>query len=115
MENSPIDPAIIASNLASINQVVSRLQSLARIPFSWDNDEHFDLIDSFYTLSLPNTPRSCARGPCVEWNDVGFQGADPGTDFRAMGLLALTHLQHFAERHTKDARKVLKDSFHPKR
>ncbi len=29
-----------------------------------------------------------------QWQDIGFQGNDPATDFRGMGLLGLTCLQY---------------------
>ena len=34
-----------------------------------------------------------------QWKDMGFQGTDPATDFRGMGLLGLEQLIYFAERY----------------
>ena len=28
------------------------------------------------------------------WSEIGFQGSDPGTDFRGMGMLSLLNLQY---------------------
>ncbi len=37
-----------------------------------------------------------ALSPCQritkQWQDIGFQGDDPGTDFRGMGMLGLHNL-----------------------
>jgi hypothetical protein len=49
----------------------------------------------------------------VQWQQIGFQGKDPSTDFRAMGLLALDNLHYFCERYRDEARRVLLASHHP--
>ncbi|KAJ7371781.1 ELMO domain-containing protein 1 [Desmophyllum pertusum] len=49
----------------------------------------------------------------TQWGDIGFQGKDPQTDFRGMGVLALDNLLFFASKHTAAARKVLSQSHHP--
>jgi ELMO/CED-12 family/SAM domain (Sterile alpha motif)/N-terminal or F0 domain of Talin-head FERM/ELMO, armadillo-like helical domain len=35
-----------------------------------------------------------------QWKELGFQGADPATDFRGMGLIGLKHLLYFAKVYT---------------
>jgi hypothetical protein len=42
-----------------------------------------------------------------EWQEIGFQGKDPGSDFRAMGLLALDDLSYFAKYHNQSAKAFL--------
>ncbi len=48
--------------------------------------------------SLVDTFLKCltALSPCQritkQWQDIGFQGDDPGTDFRGMGMLGLHNL-----------------------
>ena len=73
-----------------------------------------------------------------QWQDIGFQGNDPATDFRGMGLLGLTCLQYlilgahslciiidqdnsltllfsyFSRSHGDVARSVLSHSHHPR-
>ncbi|KAF2346543.1 ELMO domain [Trinorchestia longiramus] len=48
-----------------------------------------------------------------QWQEIGFQGDDPCTDFRGMGLLSLENLLYFAETHESAARHVLSRSCHP--
>ena len=38
---------------------------------------------------------------CDQWKQLGFQGKDPATDFRGMGLLGLKHILYFAKTYTK--------------
>jgi hypothetical protein len=49
----------------------------------------------------------------LQWQQIGFQGKDPSTDFRAMGLLALDNLHYFCEKYRDEARRVLQASHHP--
>ncbi|KAJ1930352.1 hypothetical protein IWQ60_000373 [Tieghemiomyces parasiticus] len=55
----------------------------------------------------PALPRA---SPTPVWPDAGFQGADPRTDFRGMGLLALDAMDYYATRYTESAQLVLKTS-----
>ena len=37
----------------------------------------------------------------LDWQKLGFQGKDPATDFRSMGMLALDDLCHYVKIHKK--------------
>jgi ELMO domain-containing protein len=50
-----------------------------------------------------------------DWTELGFQGKDPTTDFRGMGLLGLTQLVHFSAHRSIQARNALLESLHPRR
>lgn len=49
-----------------------------------------------------------------QWADIGFQGDDPKTDFRGMGILGLINLVYFSENYTNEAHQILSRSNHPK-
>ncbi|KAI8893519.1 ELMO/CED-12 family-domain-containing protein [Globomyces pollinis-pini] len=49
----------------------------------------------------------------TQWQKIGFQGKDPSTDFRAMGLLALDNLYYFCDTYIEIARRILSSSHHP--
>ncbi|XP_067948654.1 ELMO domain-containing protein 1-like [Watersipora subatra] len=49
-----------------------------------------------------------------QWGDIGFQGTDPASDFRGMGLLGFYNLIYFSKQHTALARHTLVQSVHPK-
>jgi hypothetical protein len=48
----------------------------------------------------------------TQWQKIGFQGKDPSTDFRSMGLLALDNLLFYCDRYNSNARNVLRVSHH---
>jgi len=48
-----------------------------------------------------------------QWQDIGFQGDDPSTDFRGMGILGLDQLVFFAQYDVDNCRSVLSLSRHP--
>lgn len=48
-----------------------------------------------------------------KWTDIGFQGNDPKTDFRGMGLLGFLNLHYFTSNYPSIARSILLHSNHP--
>ena len=64
----------------------------------WEDPSHAELLTSLYSLyaspSFPPFPG--VRGEA--WKRIGFQGDDPTTDFRGMGLLSLRCLVFMGER-----------------
>ncbi|KFO20705.1 ELMO domain-containing protein 1, partial [Fukomys damarensis] len=71
-----------------------------------------DSKSKLWQFLKPNTPLESRISK--QWCEIGFQGDDPKTDFRGMGLLGLYNLQYFAERDATAAQQVLSDSLHPK-
>ena len=49
-----------------------------------------------------------------QWGEIGFQGDDPKTDFRGMGMLGLENLLFFVHDFDKAAKHILSHSHHPK-
>ena len=49
-----------------------------------------------------------------QWCDIGFQGTDPKTDFRGMGMLGLESLLYLVQNFNKAAKHILSHSNHPK-
>lgn len=48
-----------------------------------------------------------------QWQDIGFQGDDPATDFRGMGMLGLDQLIFFAQYDVDNCHRVFSISLHP--
>ena len=57
------------------------------------------------TLDTARQVSDCARMG-AHWTQIGFQGADPGTDLRAAGMLAMILMLRFAAHSTTRARAV---------
>ncbi|KAJ7305092.1 hypothetical protein JRQ81_010924 [Phrynocephalus forsythii] len=79
-----------------------------------DNNEkvHMRILQTIYK-KLTGSQFDCARyGP--HWEDLGFQGTDPGTDLRGTGLLGLMQTLYFVmdPRILPVARKIFKLSHH---
>ncbi|EGG16448.1 ankyrin repeat-containing protein [Cavenderia fasciculata] len=65
--------------------------------YSKEDPTHEKLLERLWELMFP-----CEVFKPVDerWKLIGFQGKDPSTDFRGMGIAGLKHLLYFAEYHT---------------
>jgi hypothetical protein len=64
--------------------------AIAKIPLNNENSLHQQMLLTLYSTLL-KTNLECPRfGP--HWESIGFQGNDPATDLRGVGMLGL--LQH---------------------
>ena len=53
------------------------------VGYSSDNADHEALLDELWRLLKPGVQRS--GRVTKEWEELGFQGPDPATDFRGLG------------------------------
>lgn len=88
------------------------VEDLRKEVFSSDNPEHEAALLKLWELLMPTVKLESRLNK--QWGDIGFQGDDPKTDFRGMGLLGLSNLVFFSENYTEEARQVLSHSNHPK-
>lgn len=98
--------------LRIINIVYNNLELLRNEAFDVFNEEHVALLDSFW-LAMKTEKRTVPGLVSAEWTSLGFQGNDPTTDFRSMGMLGLHQLLHFAQRKTGTAHLILKEFTQP--
>ncbi|KAK0151486.1 ELMO domain-containing protein 2 [Merluccius polli] len=87
------------------------VEDLRKGTFSSDNVEHEDMLLRLWKLLMPTV--KLESRVTKQWGDIGFQGDDPKTDFRGMGMLGLTNLVFFSEHYTEEARQVLSHANHP--
>ena len=59
---------------------------------------------------MPEEPYPSRIGP--HWSKIGFQGKDPATDFRGMGMLGLDDLHYLAKTYPDTAERILATSHH---
>jgi hypothetical protein len=95
-----------------VNLTHQSLQRTKSIQFSYDNEDHIELLEKLWKGLKPEIIRSEDR-LSDEWGELGFQGKDPSTDFRGMGLLSLIQLVYFADNYPVEARALLELSSSP--
>lgn len=89
-------------SLRLVNVVYQQLLTSKNATFRYDHVEHVDLLESLWHFLKPGVVRSNHRHS-KEWGELGFQGTDPATDFRGMGLLGLEQLVYFAKHYPTQA------------
>jgi hypothetical protein len=94
------------AGLKIVNLAFERMTELRQTSFSYENPLHVSLLEKLWNVYMPDTPRSLNR-LSDEWGELGFQGKDPATDFRGMGILSLLQLIYFAEHYPTQARGLL--------
>lgn len=93
-------------------QLCVQCEELRQIQFDSDNKLHESLLLKLWNLLMPYDPLDSRI--TKQWQDIGFQGDDPKTDFRGMGILGLENLVFFAQEYPSAATHVLSHSMHPK-
>nr|SVE74349.1 EOG090X0AMT [Daphnia barbata] len=96
----------------SLKQLLHDLESIRTTGYDSSNMEHEQKLLELWTLLMPMTELESRISN--SWKDIGFQGDDPRTDFRGMGILGLENLHFFAKNYQEVALQVLSHSNHPK-
>ncbi|KAG2759624.1 hypothetical protein Pcac1_g28364 [Phytophthora cactorum] len=97
-----------------VNKVYARVYALKNEAYSSSKPEHEELLEQLWTNLKPDVRREGGR-ITKEWGEIGFQGTDPMSDFRGMGLFSLVQLIHFAKGYKIEAQRALEESNHPTR
>eukprot|EP00007_Cunea_sp_BSH-02190019_P006531 CAMPEP_0174242234 /NCGR_PEP_ID=MMETSP0417-20130205/26970_1 /TAXON_ID=242541 /ORGANISM="Mayorella sp, Strain BSH-02190019" /LENGTH=295 /DNA_ID=CAMNT_0015321599 /DNA_START=138 /DNA_END=1022 /DNA_ORIENTATION=+ len=101
----------VLSLLLRIRMLGYSLKERAAEAYDRNNPEHEKKLLRLWSAFKPDTPLSARV--CKDWGDLGFQGSDPATDFRGMGVLGLEMLLFLAETFPSEARAALLHSQHP--
>eukprot|EP01117_Protostelium_nocturnum_P019290 TRINITY_DN8328_c0_g1_i1.p1 TRINITY_DN8328_c0_g1~~TRINITY_DN8328_c0_g1_i1.p1 ORF type:complete len:332 (-),score=87.00 TRINITY_DN8328_c0_g1_i1:46-1041(-) len=99
-------------DMKKVVKLRSQLNSTKNTAYNSQDEEHERKLEQLWTLLRPNVQREGRISRM--WGDIGFQGKDPATDFRAMGVLGLDQLLYFALHHPETAANTLRDSSSPK-
>ncbi|XP_077448847.1 ELMO domain-containing protein 1 isoform X3 [Stigmatopora argus] len=116
--NPDTNPQLSISLQSSLLQIVgyrhllAEVEKLRREPYDCENAQHEDMLMKLWKELRPDTPLTGRISK--QWCEIGFQGSDPKTDFRGMGLLGLHVLLYFAEHDKAAALQMLHDSLLPK-
>lgn len=101
---------VCLNQICGYRQLIVEVEALRKTQFSTENKEHEALLTQLWKTLKPNIPLNGRFSK--QWTDIGFQGDDPTTDFRGMGLLGLQNLVFFVEQYTDAARQLLSHSNH---
>ncbi|XP_013380634.1 ELMO domain-containing protein 2 isoform X1 [Lingula anatina] len=102
---------ICLTQICGYREFITELESVRKTPYSSENNRHEEMLLELWRKLMPDVPLQSRYNR--QWGDIGFQGDDPMTDFRGMGLLGLQNLLYFATQHNSTARQVLSHSHHP--
>uniref|UniRef100_A0A6N2LYR4 ELMO domain-containing protein n=2 Tax=Salix viminalis TaxID=40686 RepID=A0A6N2LYR4_SALVM len=77
-----------------LEQRLQKLQERMRTPFDETRPDHQEALRSLWIAAFPDIP---LKGLISEqWKDMGWQGANPSTDFRGCGFISLENLLFFS-------------------
>ncbi|OQR81228.1 hypothetical protein ACHHYP_16638 [Achlya hypogyna] len=97
----------------AVNEVYHDLIALKNEAYDSTNDLHeVAMLEELWNNLKPDVRRSGGRHT-KEWGEIGFQGTDPMTDFRSMGILSLHQLNYYTKNYAEEARRALVHSNHP--
>ncbi|CAI5733118.1 unnamed protein product [Peronospora farinosa] len=97
-----------------VNKVYARVYTLKNEAYNSLKQEHEEMLEQLWTNLKPNVRRKGGR-ITKEWGEIGFQGTDPMSDFRSMGVFSLVQLNYFTKTYKVEAQRALKESNHPTR
>lgn len=100
----------ILNPMCEINKITKEALVMRRTLYDTSNPEHEERLLLLWRLLQPEQELD-ARHTAM-WGDIGFQGHDPATDFRGMGMLGLESLLYMAHQPTV-AQHLLSASEHP--
>lgn len=86
------------------------LESRAALSYDSNNPDHETKLLKLWSLLNPEEELTSRKSE--QWQTIGFQGLDPATDFRGMGILGLEQLLYFSTNYNDTARHILSCSHH---
>lgn len=94
--------------IQNATRAMSYIALLASIPYDTENCNHEESLIRLWNSLSPDLPLRNRVGS--HWQQLGFQGCDPATDFRGTGVLGLHNLLFFATSFNSLARRLLIES-----
>lgn len=98
--------------ICGYRQLVAEVEQARRTAYCSENSEHEAQLKQLWDSLKPDT--ALKSRITKQWTEIGFQGDDPMTDFRGMGLLGLQNLLYLVTQYPSVAKQLLSHSHHPK-
>eukprot|EP00698_Gefionella_okellyi_P014785 TRINITY_DN4110_c0_g1_i2.p1 TRINITY_DN4110_c0_g1~~TRINITY_DN4110_c0_g1_i2.p1 ORF type:complete len:300 (+),score=26.14 TRINITY_DN4110_c0_g1_i2:249-1148(+) len=95
------------NSLASIYRLLAFFLAQCAEKYDTENAQHERELEELWELLRPGVRRTGRL--TEEWGEIGFQGVDPATDFRGMGMMGLRNLTYFARNRSSEATRLLRD------
>jgi len=92
--SEPLSPVSLAA--------LERVSQMRAIPYTGSNSAHQALLRSVWEALKPETQLSGMIS--TQWSALGFQGKDPGTDFRGLGIFGLRVMERLCLDRPAEAR-----------
>ncbi|XP_064608499.1 ELMO domain-containing protein 2-like [Liolophura sinensis] len=97
--------------ICAYKRLFEEVETIRKIKYDSTNAQHEKMLLELWDLLMPDDPLEGRISS--QWNTIGFQGSDPATDFRGMGILGLQQLIYFAKKYSSRAKQCLSRSQHP--
>ncbi|KAJ8297396.1 hypothetical protein KUTeg_023927 [Tegillarca granosa] len=98
--------------ICGYKRLKAEIEIIRTTKYDSQNEEHEEKLQQLWTLLMPDV--KLEKRISKQWTEIGFQGDNPMTDFRGMGMLGLNQLLYFASIYTEKSRNLLSHSKHPK-
>eukprot|EP00386_Alphamonas_edax_P004543 GDKI01014342.1.p1 GENE.GDKI01014342.1~~GDKI01014342.1.p1 ORF type:complete len:384 (+),score=86.92 GDKI01014342.1:63-1214(+) len=99
------------NGLHSVNMAVAYVDRMCGTPYDSSNPSHEEKLERLWQLYRPEVRRDGRI--TKQWDELGFQGDDPATDFRGLGVFGLDNLLYIPSAYPNVAKKMLNESHHP--
>lgn len=78
--------------MSAYQALIAQVERIRLQTFSAENSEHVQMLANVWT-GLKGDYDRLESHITKRWTEIGFQGSNPATDFRGMGMLALEGLK----------------------
>ncbi|KAK3099717.1 hypothetical protein FSP39_008522 [Pinctada imbricata] len=106
------DLKLCIRQICGYRRLKGEVEQMRITKYSSEDPEHEFNLMKLWTLLMPNT--TLKSRITRQWTEIGFQGDDPKTDFRGMGMLGLNQLLYFSIKYPDVSQSLLHQSHHPK-
>src|SRR5690349_19271365 len=89
------------SHITSSYKLIEDIYERTNIAFDSTNKAHERNLMTVWEVLMPHEKLKSRIS--AQWKDIGFQGVDPATDFRGMGILSLDNLVYMATKNPQSA------------
>ncbi|XP_071126322.1 ELMO domain-containing protein 2-like [Mytilus edulis] len=97
--------------ICGYKRLFAEVEEMRKTQYSSENPDHEEKLMQLWGFLMPDIKLETRISK--QWTDIGFQGDDPKTDFRGMGMLGLNQLLYISSKYTALSRQILSKSHHP--